>query len=163
MRPQTLATLLVLPPAFLVIATALAALHPEASRAKTIRKCAESGWRTEYRQQPCGAHANVKTRVNTSNAVAAPADPDQSAVRTPPEATEEVANLRHQQLDDAAGSGAVLVGQSSEQVKQAWGEPTSVHRVFTTDSVGEQWVFAANEVQSRYVYLTKGVVTAIQD
>ena len=163
MRPQLLATLLVVPPAFLVMATAVAALVPEAGRVQSLNRCIEPGWNTEYRQPPCAAHANVTTRVNKSDRVAVSADPAPSAERVPHDATEDVAGLRQQQLDDAAGSGAVLVGQSSDQVRQAWGEPSFVNRTLTAGSVGEQWVFAGNQVRSRYVYLTKGVVTGIQD
>ena len=57
----------------------------------------------------------------------------------------------------------VHIGMTEHQLWQSmWGKPTSINRTVTENNVREQWVYRGG-VKEGYIYLTNGVVTAIQD
>lgn len=53
---------------------------------------------------------------------------------------------------------AIVLGMTSTQVLQAWGAPQSINRTVTPTGSDEQWVYGFNS----YVYLTNGIVRAVQ-
>ena len=59
-----------------------------------------------------------------------------------------------------ASCGNVVIGMSTDQVREAWGEPADINRMTTGSGVSEQWIYRA---RGGYVYLDDGVVTAIQE
>jgi hypothetical protein len=59
----------------------------------------------------------------------------------------------------AAINREVVIGMTAKMVELSWGEPQSVNRTVTAARTREQWVYEGGS----YVYLTNGVVTAIQD
>jgi hypothetical protein len=55
--------------------------------------------------------------------------------------------------------GGVRIGMTAAQVKAScWGAPQSVNKTTTAGGTDEQWVYGG----SNYVYLTNGIVSAIQ-
>ena len=56
----------------------------------------------------------------------------------------------------------VFVGMTAAQVKAAWWLPTAINTTATASGVTEQWVYRSDDASDAYVYLTNGVVTAIQ-
>lgn len=67
------------------------------------------------------------------------------------------------QLIDMANRGRVMAGMSADQVRIAWGQPTSINRSVSAGSVREQWVYRHGPGNSQYIYLEDGVVTSFQD
>lgn len=54
--------------------------------------------------------------------------------------------------------GGVRIGQTAESVrKSCWGKPARVNTTATAGGTHEQWVYGTG-----YVYLTNGLVTAVQ-
>jgi hypothetical protein len=53
----------------------------------------------------------------------------------------------------------VVIGATAAEVQTSWGPPDSINRTTTAAGVTEQWVYGGG----RYVYLTNGRVTAIQE
>lgn len=54
--------------------------------------------------------------------------------------------------------GKVAIGFSMQMCKDAWGEPTSIHKTTTRYGVNEQWVYNGS-----YLYFENGKLTAIQN
>lgn len=146
-----------------------------------INKCSTPGGKTVYQQAPCNGESKQTGSVETSNAYLDPAvqarDAEQEKRHVPAanamrkrmgeEAQAQEAALQEQgrgfERMAAAGRGQVMIGQSESQVRQAWGTPSSVNRTVTSSSVSEQWVYSIPKGKSRYVYLTGGTVTALQE
>jgi len=64
------------------------------------------------------------------------------------------------QLQHEAGMGRVAVGQTADQVRQAWGDPKSINVDTNSRGRTDQWVYARDGVDS-YVYLQNGHVTSV--
>lgn len=56
----------------------------------------------------------------------------------------------------------VEIGMTAGQVREAWGQPTSINRTVTAGSTHEQWVYRRGSAMSSYVYLDDGVVQSFQ-
>lgn len=56
----------------------------------------------------------------------------------------------------------VGIGMNACEVKAAFGMPTDIYRTSTADGATEQWVYGPG-LEAQYVYLTDGLVTAVQD
>ena len=57
----------------------------------------------------------------------------------------------------------VYIGMTEDQLwRSMWGKPTSINRTVTANNIREQWVYRGGK-QEGYIYLTNGVVTAIQE
>ncbi|WP_156914542.1 hypothetical protein [Cupriavidus sp. amp6] len=60
----------------------------------------------------------------------------------------------------------IFIGMSAFAVRCAWGVPNDINRTITKYGTSEQWVYGhyGRYASSRkYIYLTNGVVTALQD
>jgi|GEM_PF-1930944 len=62
-----------------------------------------------------------------------------------------------------AVSKRVAVGMPEDFVRRAWGDPDRINRTLGSSSSREQWVYRRDRASAQYVYLERGVVTAIQD
>lgn len=60
---------------------------------------------------------------------------------------------------DAIAARSVFIGMTAEQARMSWGEPEDVNRTVIEGESKEQWVYA----HGGYVYLSNGVVSAIQN
>jgi hypothetical protein len=63
---------------------------------------------------------------------------------------------------NAVAKGRVMVGMTAQQVRRAWGTPSSVNKSVGSYGVHEQWVYDRGQAGSQYVYVDDGVVTAVQ-
>lgn len=74
-------------------------------------------------------------------------------------ATQEQASKHRQEVIDAAiAKRRVIVGMSSGEARQAWGEPQSINRTVSGRSVHEQWVYGIGS----YLYIEDGRLTSYQ-
>ncbi len=67
------------------------------------------------------------------------------------------------QLIEMANRGRVMAGMSADQVRIAWGRPTSINRSVSAGSVHEQWVYRHGPGSAQYIYLENGRVTSWQN
>ncbi len=72
-------------------------------------------------------------------------------------------STREVQLIEMANRGRVMAGMTSDQVRIAWGHPTSVNRSVVAGTVHEQWVYRRGPGVAQYIYLEDGTVTSFQD
>ena len=118
-------------------------------------KCTVDG-RAIYQEKRCeGAQV-----VNISGA--GKGDPTSTGSQS---AQREVAYAKRAlQVDTAVGQGNVLVGMTASEVRRSWGNPTQVNRTVSGRGTDEQWVYSVKDryLETRYVYLTDGVVRSIQ-
>lgn len=56
----------------------------------------------------------------------------------------------------------VFIGMSADDVRRAWGDPTSVNTTTTASGTREQWVYRWGNTKQQYVYLVGGKVSSIQ-
>ncbi len=156
----------------------LALVFPVGVVGQSLHKCQDETGRSEYRQSACETNAISKSTINTSNARVLPQDEARAIERARRETAavnareqNERVTLEASQRDQAlklqraaaAGGGKVIIGQTADQVRLAWGEPRSVNRTIAAGQISEQWVYPSTKIKSSYVYLTNGVVTAMQD
>ena len=59
-------------------------------------------------------------------------------------------------------AGRVRLGMTEKQVLLSLGRPQRINRTSTTSCISEQWIYG-NGVDYKYVYLTNGVLTAVQN
>ena len=59
-------------------------------------------------------------------------------------------------------TGRVGVGMTSLEAFQAWGSPSRVNSTVTARGSSQQWVYRRERGAADYVYVTDGVVTAVQ-
>jgi len=62
----------------------------------------------------------------------------------------------------AVATRRVFVGMSGNAVLASWGRPRDINRTVTANGTRQQWIYGEFP-SARYVYLTNGTVTAIQD
>lgn len=146
-------------------------------------KCVDSAGKTTYQEVPCAPSASTAKVLPNSHQ---PSEADRAAAisraardRAAADAIEErdrrleetraaaarsaAADIeRRDRLESHARSGRVAIGQTGEQVVQAWGQPTTINQSIRAGSVSEQWVYRVGRSSAQYVYLENGVVTAIQ-
>lgn len=63
-------------------------------------------------------------------------------------------------LQREAGMGRVVVGQTAEQVKQAWGNPRAVTTMTTSRGSRQQWAYSRADGDA-YVYVEGGRVASV--
>lgn len=98
-------------------------------------------------------------------------DGDKTVYTDKPCATGTKIDIRKDNIDEAAAATelAILrrqihVGMTMDQVKRAWGPPSSINRTLTSRSIREQWVYHPfGEAHGNYVYFVDGIVTTIQN
>lgn len=74
---------------------------------------------------------------------------------------------RYRECQSCFGSGfepqAVMLGMTAQEVRRAWGNPSSINTTQIAGNVSQQWVYEPGTLRRRaYVYLNNGIVTAIQ-
>jgi hypothetical protein len=127
--------------AFLIVATVPAF-------AQTYR-CTVDG-KVVYQQSRCANGVAVDTSgAGTANTTSPGAI----------QANREVAQYkRKQRVEEAIANGQIFIGMTAAEVRQSWGNPTSINRTHTANSTSDQWVYGSGA----YAYLADGVVTAVQ-
>ncbi len=158
------------------IRTLFAAALLAASPAWAVNKCVGSDGKVSYQQAPCDRVAPTssiydRSRSNAHNFpgnkdVMSPEEVAKSLEAGIPSAQRVKAErdraIRAKGLQDLEPRRARLqIGMTADQVRAAWGEPTSVNRTVTERNTHEQWVYRQRS-KTDYVYMDGGVVRSFQ-
>lgn len=117
----------------------LIALLLIAPSAWAVNKCTAADGSVAYQEAPC---------TGKGETIKLPAQPEVSPV-------EVVRN-------NAVANGRVMVGMTAQQVRRAWGTPTTINKTVGGHGVSEQWVYDRGDFRAQYVYLDDGAVTSVQ-
>lgn len=115
----------------------IAQMAPSTAAAEAVFKCPGPSGTVAYQDKPCAGSGEV---VHLEDSPPMPS----GAVR----------------LIELANRGRIAAGMSSDQVRIAWGKPTSINRSFVVGEIHEQWVYRRGPGDAQYVYLEDGVVTS---
>ena len=77
-------------------------------------------------------------------------------------AAAKAAQAQQDNLQRAIAEGRVLIGMRAEQVRAAWGDPTSINTTTLSSGTQEQWVYRWSNTRQQFVYLSNGAVRSIQ-
>ena len=66
------------------------------------------------------------------------------------------------ELQEAIAGNRVVIGMRADEVRRAWGEPTSINTSTYASGVQEQWVYRWSNGQQQFVYIANGAVRSIQ-
>lgn len=137
-------------------------------------KCIAIDGKISYQDVPCQGQDKRISATATSDAVSpltrrekqkrileqALKDADQ-ARSAPPIVLPSASDRAAKKLANTIGKPRIGMNESAVR-SGTWGEPSSINRTTTSYGITEQWVYYVKGSQ-RYVYLTNGIVTAIQE
>jgi hypothetical protein len=109
--------------------------------AADVFKCADEAGTATYQDKPCQDGGGEQMKLEEGPAMSS----------------------RQIQLIELANRGRVAAGMSSDQVRIAWGAPTSINRSVRSNGISEQWVYRSGPGSAQYVYFDDGFVSSFQN